>query len=141
MGEMTLTLTNRDHTKIATLLDVASTHISGGRYNMVAAWVKGKRSVIGMNTTDRPAATAVDSYPDICGIHAELDVWMRCRAVNLDMRGGTIYVVGRKAVNNNQMNTTKPCLYCRAILSSTQVRNVIYFDEGRIHKIPAPEFW
>ena len=133
-------LTNRDEVKVKYLLGLAKDHNPGGNYGLVAAWVKGKRIIVGYNT-DRPAATAITGYPDICGIHAELDVYLQARSLDVDIRGGTMYVVGRKCSTSRVMSNTKPCVYCRTILSSTKVRNVVFYDGGTLHKMPSEELW
>lgn len=134
-------LTSRDKIKVNYLLGLASDHSPGGKYGMVAGWVKGKRLIIGYNNTDRPAATAVDGYPVSCGIHAELDIFLQARDTDTEIRGGTMYVVGRKRTNNKVMSNTSPCIYCKTILSSTKVRAVVFFRNGILQKTSSEELW
>lgn len=103
---------------------------------MTAMWSKGKWIEVGNNELFRPANTIMADYPDICGVHAELDLCFSMTEGNYDnMRGGTVYVLGKKASSGNLMSTTKPCIYCAAVLRLTRVRYLVYFDQGRMVKV------
>lgn len=98
---------------------------------MMAYYVKGATRTVGRNSLYRNASTLADHYPDICGVHAELDLWRMCGRM---MRGGTLYVAGRKAKNGSIMGTTKPCEYCAALLSQTRLNFVVFLDQGEFVK-------
>ena len=97
---------------------------------MLARWVKGSRSAIGKNRLNRPAATVTDVYPDICGIHAELNLFH-----NSSFRGGTVYIAGAKQRSGTTMLNTHPCEYCMAIMIAAGVRSVVFYKEGIPSKI------
>lgn len=114
--------------EIATLLKVqwdSQFHESGGSYNMIARWVKASHVVIGRNNLYRPANTIDVAYPDICGVHAELDLFNKKKS----LRGGIVYIAGRR-YNGSEMPNTMPCRYCSAILGASGVRHIVFFSEG-----------
>lgn len=121
--------------EIATLdrvREISLDHISGGSYNMVAKWVKGSRSALGFNKLDRRATTINDAYPEICGVHAELDLFYKLPPV----KGGTVYVAGSRARTSTFMPNTAPCIYCKTILAETYVRYIIFYNDDIPVKIP-----
>lgn len=104
----------------------AKHHSSGGSYNMLAAWVRRSQRVIGRNELVRPANTISNDYPDICGVHAELNLWHKHK----DLKGGTVYLAGRRSNSGTEMSNTACCIYCASLLAATGVKNVIFvFDE------------
>lgn len=105
---------------------MALEHNSGGSYNMFAIWVKGSQVKIGKNALKRAAKAESELYPEICGFHAELDLYRQ----HPEMRGGTLYVAGRKNRSNAIMLNTKPCEYCSALLAGTRVNWVVYLKNG-----------
>jgi len=107
-------------------------HVSGGSYNMVAKWVKGSRSALGYNKLDRRATTINDAYPDICGVHAELDLFYKLPPV----KGGTVYVAGSRARSLTYMPNTSPCIYCKTILAETYVRYIVFYNNDIPIKMP-----
>ncbi len=124
-------LTKRDQFLITMAIDLAGNHSSGGSYNMVALWAKGSNIRIGYNELYRQANRTSQIYPEICGTHAELDLYRRMGA---DMRGGRLYVGGRKQSNNAIMMNTKPCVYCAQLLSTTKTNWIIYIDNTTFTK-------
>lgn len=125
-------LTNRDSIAVRNLLARAFFHSSGGSYDMVAMFVKGKRRVIGYNRLNDPASVHCDGYKAINGRHAELNVKELCERAGIDMRGGTLYIVGVRGVN--QMLNTAPCEMCRGWLNDTKIKRFVYFNEGQLIK-------
>jgi len=107
-------------------------HSSGGSYNMLARWIKGSRVITGKNRLDRPACTMNDDYPDICGVHAELDLFYRLPPV----KGGTLYIAGSRAKTGVKMPNTSPCIYCHTIIRETNVRYIVYYNAGIPTKMP-----
>jgi hypothetical protein len=107
-------------------------HISGGSYNMVAKWVKGSRSALGFNKLDRRATTINDAYPEICGVHAELDLFYKLPPV----KGGTVYIAGSRAKTHTYMPNTSPCIYCKTILAETYVRYIVFYNDNIPVKMP-----
>jgi len=97
---------------------------------MVALYVKGSRIIVGKNDLIRPATTMNASYPDIAGVHCELS----CYYKNPQMRGGTIYVAGRKASSSSIMMNSRPCRYCAALLQSTRTNWIVFVQEGTFVK-------
>lgn len=127
-----LTITKTDLVTLNKLTEMSLDHISGGSYNMVAKWVKGSRSTYGYNKLDRRASTMDNAYPDVCGVHAELDLFYRMPTI----KGGTVYIAGSRARTHTLMPNTSPCLYCKALLAETYVRYVVFFDSGKPIKLP-----
>lgn len=111
--------------------ELAYDHRSGGQWNMVAIWRKGGRHFYGFNRLDRPAAPISDIYPEICGQHAELDLY-RKHPENLG--GGTVYVAGAHDSSGTLIESTRPCKYCAAILDASNVRFVVYRQDGYLIK-------
>ncbi len=105
-------------------------HTSGGSYNMLARWKKGSRVVTGRNRLDRPASTMDGSYPDVCGIHAELDLHYRAT-----LKGGTVFVAGTKSSSRSIMGNSGPCIYCAALLRESGVRAVVFYCDGEAVKV------
>lgn len=124
-------LTNRDIQNLTKAIDLALDHNSGGSYNMIALWVKGSNVVVGNNILKRPAYPQNDTYPEICGFHAELDLYKK---MGNTMRGGTVYVGGRKARSNSIMINTKPCIYCANLLHETNTNWVVYIYNNQFTK-------
>lgn len=114
------------------LRETSLDHISGGSYNMVAKWVKGSRSALGFNKLDRRATTINDAYPDICGVHAELDLFYKLPPV----KGGTVYIAGSRARTLTFMPNTSPCIYCKTILAETYVRYIVFYNNNYPVKMP-----
>lgn len=112
-------------------------HSSGGSYNMLARWIKGSRVVTGKNRLDRPASTMNDDYPDICGVHAELDLFYRLPPI----KGGTLYIAGSRAKTGAKMPNTSPCIYCHTIIRETNVRYIVYYNEGKAIKMPIVKYY
>lgn len=108
----------------------AMDHDSGGSYNVLAKWQKGAHVVIGKNKLKRSANTLSDEYPSICGVHAELDLFSNAKT----LKGGTVYVAGARA-SGSYMSTTKPCIYCSAILKASKVRHVVYWQNDEPTKV------
>jgi deoxycytidylate deaminase len=50
------------------------------------------------------------------------------------MRGGRIYVGGRKRSNNAIMQNTKPCVYCAELLSTTNTNWIVYVENTQFKK-------
>lgn len=120
------------------LMESADTHFPGSvnaSYAMVAAFVKGKRRVHGANRVDDPASVHSGTYPERCGRHAEQNIVELCERNGIELRGGTLYVVG--VTNNdsrNVMQNTAPCRYCRAVLAGTKIRRLVYLSNGKLTK-------
>jgi hypothetical protein len=114
------------------LRETSLDHMSGGSYNMVAKWVKGSRSALGFNKLDRRATTINDAYPEICGVHAELDLFYKLPPV----KGGTVYVAGSRARTLTFMPNTSPCIYCKTILAETYVRYIVFYNNNQPIKMP-----
>lgn len=123
--------TSSDISMLLTVTEISTKHSSGGSYDMVAAWSKGSRFEFGFNRLNRAASTIDKSYPDVCGVHAELDLWRK-----LDkLRGGTIYVAGKRSSSGTIMDNTRPCIYCSAILVEAGVRNVVFYSNSIPRKL------
>lgn len=120
--------TTKPTTKETRILDrlrqQSAHHTSGGSYNMLAAWVKGSTWHTGKNRLTRPANTIDPRYPELCGFHAELDLWNK-----VQFRGGTMYVAGTRE-SGTPMDNSTPCVYCAAILEAAQVRWVICYSNN-----------
>lgn len=114
------------------LRETSLDHVSGGSYNMVAKWVKGSRSALGFNKLDRRATTINEAYPEICGVHAELDLFYKLPPV----KGGTVYVAGSRARTHTPMPNTSPCIYCKTILAETYVRYIVFYENNQPIKLP-----
>lgn len=120
-----LRLTNDDLRKYWTLVGTTRSHCSGGSYSMIAMWSKGSRVAVGKNRLDRLAHTLDNGYPEISGVHAELDLWR----LNTDgLRGGTVYIAGTLSGTKSAMTNTRPCKYCVPILMQLGVRHVVFFS-------------
>jgi|688.fasta_scaffold552230_1 hypothetical protein len=119
-------LTSSDVSILEKLTEESSSHSSGGSYNMLARWFKGSRAITGKNRLDRPASTMNDDYPDVCGVHAELDLFYRLP----NIKGGTIYIAGTRAKTGAIMPNTMPCIYCHTILNETNIRYLVYYENG-----------
>lgn len=128
-------IASRNADEILTRLeDDSLAHSSGGTFNVMARWIKGSRQLTGFNALTRPALTVDDSYPQTCGIHAELDLYRRGREV---LGGGVVYIGGSRQQSRSIMSNTQPCVYCAAILDSCNVRFVVYrFDERAVISRP-----
>lgn len=109
----------------------ASTHNSGGSYDMVALLAKSKPVAFGFNSLSNPAILKSSIYPEMCGMHAELDLWRQCPE---DMKGGSVYVAGRATKSTNMMANTTPCVYCAAILTLAGVRHIICYSDNNVIK-------
>lgn len=129
-------LTNRDWFHMTKTLDEVTDHNSGSSYNMLARYVKGQKLHTGRNNLYKPARNVAGHYPDICGTHAELDLWRICGKM---LSGGTLYVAGRRAKNNSIMGTTKPCEYCSTLLYQTRLNWVVFLDDGKFVKTKPKE--
>lgn len=108
------------------LANSAYSHESGGTYDMVAYWIKGSHLIAGYNRLDRPAMTIHDDYPDILGVHAELDLYRRAKS----LKGGTVFIAGKINKSGSRMRNTRPCAYCSVILHECGVKNVVYYNNG-----------
>lgn len=127
-----LQITKNDVNILEKLAEQSLDHISGGSYNMLAKWVKGSRSHIGINQLSRRASTMDDNYPDVCGVHAELDLFYKVPPV----KGGTVYIAGTRARTKTKMPNTSPCIYCKTILAEAYVRYVVFYKNGKPIKLP-----
>lgn len=125
-----LEITNKDESMMSHAQTIANAHCSGGTYNMAAVWVKSKPKATGTNKLSHPATKENPSYPEMCGMHAELDLWRK----NGHIAGGTVYVAGTIEQSGNEMPNTKPCVYCAAVLYLAGVRFVVYRKDGEIAK-------
>lgn len=117
-------ISSRDANYLDRALALAHDHSSGGTYDMVALWVKGSRQLTGLNRLDRPAITISEHYPNICGMHAELELYRRFPT---SLRGGTLYVAGKLSNTSSPMSSTMPCKYCTPLMHSCGVRNFVFF--------------
>lgn len=100
---------------------------------MIALIVKGNRRIIGRNDLYRPAGTLASHYPEMCGVHAELDAWRQIRG---KIRGGTAYVAGKHSnLARNPMTNTAPCPMCVVILEDLGIRNAVFFLNGKPARI------
>ena len=105
---------------------VSKLHESGGSYNMVAMYVKNSHREYGYNRLDRLATTVSDIYPDVFGMHAELDLYRKIgRKV-----GGTVIIAGTRQTGSKMFNS-RPCCYCATILDLAGIRWAIYYDDGK----------
>lgn len=134
LDELTIDLrvSKADVTILEKLREISLEHSSGGSYNMIAKWVKGSRSALGFNKLDRRATTINDAYPEICGVHAELDLFYKLPPV----KGGTVYIAGSRAKTSTYMPNTSPCIYCKTILAETYVRYIVFYNDDVPVKIP-----
>lgn len=129
--ENTLYLTNDDLRKYWTLVATTRNHNSGGSYSMIAMWSKGSRIAVGKNRLDRLANTLDNGYPEISGVHAELDLW---RLNTGGLKGGTVYIAGTLSGTKSAMTNTRPCRYCVPILAQLGVRHVVFMLNSEVTK-------
>lgn len=114
-------------------LSVLEDHDSGCHYSMAAVMGKSKPIAHGLNTLHFPA-NSVDlgrtsvRYPDMCGVHAELDLY---RSNHWRMSGTTVVVAGVVTKNGNLMENTMPCVHCAQTLQSAGVRRVCFSLNGQ----------
>lgn len=127
-------VTTQDLNLIERAQMLAAGHKSGGSYNMVALHTKGSNFVWGKNKLTRNARHLHKGYPEICGLHAELDLWRVARSHGLTLQGGTIYIGGTRNRSGKRMTTTRPCEYCAALLVESRVRSAVFLQDGEIMK-------
>lgn len=93
---------------------------------MVAVWSKGARYAVGRNNLYKaprvPYGVDVE-YPEPKQLHAETDLWWNLRST--EVRGGSVYIVGKRSSNDQPMTTTIPCESCCALFFHSQVNHVI----------------
>lgn len=106
-------------------------HDSGGSYSMAAVLRKSKPKAVGFNSLYSPAILKNDIYPELCGVHAELNLWMQYP----DMTGCTVYITGVISKSRNLMSNTIPCIYCAAILEASGARYVVCYMDNKIIKV------
>ena len=121
--------TGNDQSILSKVAEESSYHVSGGNYNMLARWYKGSKVETGKNRLNRPASTLNVEYPDICGVHAELDLFFKS-----NLKGGTVYIAGTRK-NGSKMNNTCPCIYCMTILRQAGIRSIVFYKESQASKI------
>lgn len=129
-------LSGRELRTLGQLQSLAHDHCSGGGFEMAAMLVKGKRRHYGFNRLNRKATTIDSNYPEPCGEHAELALYRRHKD---SLKNSTVYVAGSHCKNDNPLDTTRPCEYCTAILDASEVRFVIYFQDGVATKVKPKE--
>jgi hypothetical protein len=127
-----LNITKNDINILNKLAEQSLEHSSGGSYNMLAKWVKGGKSHVGINKLTRRASTIDENYPDACGVHAELDLFYRMPPI----KGGTVYIAGTRARTRTRMPNTSPCIYCKTLLAEAYVRYVVFFQNNKPMKLP-----
>lgn len=112
---------------------LANEHCSEGAFDMAAVWTKNSMHRVGFNYLKVPASLRRPEYPHDAGTHAELDLY---RHIGLSDRPltGTIAIAGKKSRNGAQMNNTRPCAYCAALLHECGIRWVVYRENGEIFK-------
>ncbi len=132
---MALGLTEKDKSYMRQAQQFANNHDSGSTYDMVAMYAKGSLRLLGGNQLNRPANTISELYPDWRGVHAELDLWLTIHKMDREIRGGTVYVAGKKSQSKICLSTTKPCVYCAAILVSTKINFVVFYHDRTIKKM------
>ena len=103
---------------------------------MAAAYVKGKRFVVGRNQNRIPGHLKHADYPVWMGFHCESALLQACNYIDLDISGGTLYIVGVKKKNNIAIDTTRPCQFCsRVIVRHMNPRFIVFFYESRLIKM------
>lgn len=123
-------LSSADQKHFAAAQRAVMNHDSGGSYSMIASWRgKGSARAAGFNSLQRCSKVERASYPEVCGMHAELDLYLRFD--HLD--GGTVAVAGVKR-NGRVMANTRPCAYCAAILTQMGVDWVLYRSDEAVVK-------
>lgn len=127
--ESFITPTKRDYTFFARTQLAAVQHSSGGSFDMVALYVKGSTHSWGFNKLRRSAAVTDSTYPEIMGMHAELDLYRRSIKSS-----GTVYIAGNHHKSGTPLVNSGPCLYCAAILKAACVRYVVFVYKGVIVK-------
>lgn len=130
----TFHLSVRDQGYYGRALSLAESHDSGGSYSMVAMLCDPKPIIIGYNDLNNPAFLKHDSFPQECGMHAELSLWHQAAG---RLQGGTVVVAGVVSKSRNEMVNTTPCRYCASLLS--EVRWIICNLEGKIVKTTPSE--
>lgn len=123
---MGLRPSNSDTATLDHAQKIADKHHSGGTYNMAAVARKGSDIRVGVNDLYRPASTVVDLYRDVCGIHAELDLYRQWG----NLAGFTVYIAGTLDASGSRMLNTAPCCQCIAILNAMNVRHVVFNRDG-----------
>lgn len=118
-------LSAREAEMLHDLSIISRVHESGGSYNMVAMYMKNSHREYGYNRLNRMANTVSDIYPDIFGMHAELDLY---RKIGKKV-GGTVFIAGTRQSGSKMLNS-RPCCYCATILDLAGIRWVIYYDDG-----------
>lgn len=119
--------TAQEANQLERLCEQAKQHNSGGSYDMLSMWSKGSSRIYGKNKLERLASTIVSDYPEICGVHAELDMW-RTGGVR---GGGTVFIAGRRSKSGEPIENTHPCVYCLALLTEMKIRSIVYYVNGK----------
>lgn len=110
-------------------------HDSGGSYSMAAVLRKSKPKAVGYNSLFSPAVLKNDTYPELCGVHAELNLWMQYP----DMGGATVYITGVISKSRNLMTNTMPCIYCASLMQAAGARYVVCYVDSKIIKVRTSE--
>lgn len=107
------------------LMVTSRLHESGGSYNMISMYVKNSHREYGFNRLKRLASTVSDIYPEVFGMHAELDLYRKMGRRS----GGTVFIAGTRN-NGSKMVNSRPCCYCATILDLAGIRWAIYYENG-----------
>lgn len=131
-GNKMAKLNSRDRSVMDMLSAQAEIHHSGGTYQMVAAYSKHSVLIIGYNKLTDPARQKSKHYHSRQGRHSELHIITQAKAIGYQLKGGCLYVVGRR---NLKLPNSSPCKSCRAMLKEhTTIRSVVYYLYGEMVK-------
>lgn len=131
-GNKMARLTERDKSIMEMLSVQAELHNSLGTYHMVAAYARHSFLLIGYNKLTDPASRKSEHYHPRHGRHCELHLITQMKALGKSIKGGTVYVAGRR---NLRLPNTSPCIACRKSLNdSGTVRYLVYCLNGQLVK-------
>lgn len=99
---------------------------------MAALMLNPKPIDMGFNNLFSPAQLKYSVYPEISGMHAELQV---CIDNPSNTKDSSIYIAGRIISSGSKMTSTLPCHICAEFLVEKQVRWVYAYHKTRPIKI------
>lgn len=77
---------------------------------------------------------------ELCrSVHAEANAIIS--AARRDMLGGTLYLVGRSAANNEYVKDATPCAMCRRLIINAGIKRVVARIDEEHYSITAVEDW
>jgi len=95
-----------------------------GKVTMYCIGINKKEIVTGTNKYIVSRQTK-HKYPKFASVHAELDFYYRAKKKGFEP--SDIYIVGYRT---NQLKTTKPCIYCAALLLELRFKRIHFYEDG-----------